>query len=165
MGNTISIPAASSKLWRRAREAVRAIKVAKVEQSLDATCKITKAPRFQTTLRRTTGRDGGKGSYKDHGSSLNKSQDRSSKSWFPEDRIEGDLVLQNGENIFTLQLGFPFRSKQGPNSHLLDLALPHSAALRLTISAAGWTRATVGRSLRQGGSVPRARRTSLRLGW
>ncbi|CAE7572262.1 CPK16 [Symbiodinium natans] len=63
------------------------------------------APRFLTTLRNTSGRDGGKGSYKD--------------------RIEGDLVLQNGENIFTLQLGFPFRST-------------------LTISAAGWTRATVG---------------------
>eukprot|EP00439_Symbiodinium_sp_Y106_P042242 s3811_g5.t1 len=63
------------------------------------------APRFLTTLRTTTGRDGGESSYKD--------------------RLEGDLVLQNGENIFTLQLGFPFRST-------------------LTISAAGWTRATVG---------------------
>ncbi|CAK9004607.1 Calcium-dependent protein kinase 16 [Durusdinium trenchii] len=41
------------------------------------------------------------------------------------ERLEGDLVLQNGENIFTLQLGFPFRTK-------------------LTISAAGWTRAKVG---------------------
>lgn len=41
------------------------------------------------------------------------------------ERLEGDLVLQNGEGIFTLQLGFPFRTK-------------------LCISAAGWTRATVG---------------------
>lgn len=41
------------------------------------------------------------------------------------ERLEGDLVLQNGEGIFTLQLGFPFRTK-------------------LCISAAGWTRAKVG---------------------
>ncbi|CAE7774834.1 CPK16, partial [Symbiodinium sp. CCMP2456] len=39
-------------------------------------------------------------------------------------RMEGDLVLQNGEGIFTLQLGFPFRST-------------------LSISAAGWTRAQI----------------------
>ncbi|CAE7947773.1 CPK16, partial [Symbiodinium sp. KB8] len=39
-------------------------------------------------------------------------------------RMEGDLVLQNGEGIFTLQLGFPFRNT-------------------LTISAAGWTRAQI----------------------
>ena len=39
--------------------------------------------------------------------------------------MEGDLILQNGEDIFTLQLGFPFRTK-------------------LSISAAGWTRAKVG---------------------
>ncbi|CAJ1378327.1 unnamed protein product [Effrenium voratum] len=42
-----------------------------------------------------------------------------------QERMWGDLILQNGENIFTLQLGFPFRSK-------------------LSISAAGWTRARVG---------------------
>ena len=28
-----------------------------------------------------------------------------------QERMEGDLILQNGENIFTLQLGFPFRTK------------------------------------------------------
>lgn len=40
-------------------------------------------------------------------------------------RLSGDLVLQNGEGIFTLELGFPFRTK-------------------FSISAAGWTRAAVG---------------------
>lgn len=60
------------------------------------------APRFLTKLRDSRGRT----------------------SKFKE-RLEGDLVLQNGEGIFTLQLGFPFRTK-------------------LCISAAGWTRAKVG---------------------
>ena len=73
-----------------------------------------------------------------------------------QDRIEGDLVLQNGENIFTLQLGFPFRSTQGPcmqYSHGCRVAFAEQVLLysvRLTISAAGWTRATVGSSLRFG---------------
>ncbi|CAK9004540.1 unnamed protein product [Durusdinium trenchii] len=56
---------------------------------------------------------------------LTKLRDKSGTFSQFEERLEGDLVLQNGENIFTLQLGFPFRTK-------------------LTISAAGWTRAKVG---------------------
>lgn len=41
------------------------------------------------------------------------------------ERLQGDLVLQNGKDIFTLELGFPFRTS-------------------FKISAAGWTRARVG---------------------
>ena len=40
-----------------------------------------------------------------------------------EERLEGDLVLQNGEGIFTLQLGFPFRTKLKPQA-LLCLRKP-----------------------------------------
>lgn len=71
-----------------------------------------------------------------------------------EERLEGDLVLQNGEGIFTLQLGFPFRTKLKPQAflRLRRPSLPKlqrtifskTFFLRLCISAAGWTRATVG---------------------
>jgi len=62
------------------------------------------APRFLTAFRDMRGRGATAGSAKV--------------------RAEGDLVLQNGEDIFTLELGFPFRT-------------------RLQLSAAGWTRAAI----------------------
>jgi len=49
---------------------------------------------------------------------------RSSSAPF-EERAMGTMVLQNGENIFTLELGFPFRTK-------------------LQLSASAWTRAKIG---------------------
>eukprot|EP00931_Biecheleriopsis_adriatica_P039603 TRINITY_DN22638_c0_g1_i2.p1 TRINITY_DN22638_c0_g1~~TRINITY_DN22638_c0_g1_i2.p1 ORF type:complete len:630 (+),score=158.09 TRINITY_DN22638_c0_g1_i2:64-1953(+) len=63
------------------------------------------APRFLTTFRDTRSQTAGSEEF--------------------QARAQGDLVLQNGEDIFSLELGFPFRSK-------------------LTISAAGWTRANIG---------------------
>lgn len=41
------------------------------------------------------------------------------------ERLQGDLVLQNGQDILTVELGFPFRTS-------------------FTVSAAGWTRACIG---------------------
>jgi len=60
-------------------------------------------PRFQTTIRDTY---------------------RKSDGEF-EERLQGDLVLQNGDKILTVELGFPFRTS-------------------FSISAAGWTRACIG---------------------
>ena len=78
-------------------------------------------------------------------------------------------MLQNGENIFTLQLGFPFRSTLQPENIRPPFSpLGLSRWFRLTISAAGWTRATVGGSLRCR-SFPVGKTgvqgPSLRLGW
>jgi len=42
-----------------------------------------------------------------------------------EERLQGDMILENGQDILTVELGFPFRTK-------------------FSISAAGWTRAHVG---------------------
>jgi len=61
------------------------------------------SPKFATWFRDTRGKSNG--AYKE--------------------RAQGDLVLQNGENLFTIELGWPFSKT-------------------LKLSGAGWTRATIG---------------------